>query len=234
MKVLIVEDDPFVAEDVKDNIEKLGYHVTAVAESYENALEAIGLRKPDLALLDIELKGPLSGIDLSYKLAEMEIPFIYLSSMQDISTYQLAKSSGPARNLSKPIDPINLRNALDEAFSAVKVVKRKESSQYFVNIGDGERIHLNVDNLVYMEAYGNSCKLFFKDKSRKVATSPMGNVFEKLCADKRMIQIHRSFCINVEHVESYSGNQVKMVSFNEKLTITEKYKTRFLQNHISI
>lgn len=233
MKVLIVEDDPFVAEDIKDSIEKLGYHITAVAESYENALEEIGLTKPDLALLDIELKGPLSGIDLSYRLAEMEIPFIYLSSMQDLSTYQLAKSTGPARNLAKPIDPINLRNALDEAFS-VKVAERKQTAQYFVNIGDGERIHLNVDNLVYMEAYGNSCKLFFKDKSRKVATSPMGNVFDKLCSDRRMIQIHRSFCINVDHVESYSGNQVKMVAWDEKLTITEKYKAQFLQNYISI
>ncbi len=100
--VLIVEDQFIEANDLRLMLQKAGYRVTGIARSVPNALELIGQEKPDVVLLDIFLKGPLTGIDLAKQLKEDSIPFIYLSanSTQDVLT--AAKATQPDGFLVKP------------------------------------------------------------------------------------------------------------------------------------
>ncbi|GAB4036121.1 sigma 54-interacting transcriptional regulator [Spirosoma gilvum] len=100
--VLIVEDQFIEANDLRLMLHKAGYRVTGIARSVPNALELIGQEKPDVVLLDIFLKGPLTGIDLAKQLREDSIPFIYLSanSTQDVLT--AAKATQPDGFLVKP------------------------------------------------------------------------------------------------------------------------------------
>ncbi|WP_338872590.1 sigma 54-interacting transcriptional regulator [Spirosoma sp. SC4-14] len=100
--VLIVEDQFIEANDLRLMLHKAGYRVTGIARSVPNALELIGQEKPDVVLLDIFLKGPLTGIDLAKQLKDDSIPFIYLSanSTQDVLT--AAKATQPDGFLVKP------------------------------------------------------------------------------------------------------------------------------------
>lgn len=65
VKILIVEDEAIVARDIKVCLNKIGYEVLGSYSSGEKALEAIEENKPELILMDIMLKGKMSGIDTS-------------------------------------------------------------------------------------------------------------------------------------------------------------------------
>ena len=75
IRVLIVEDETIVARDLQNMVEKVGYEVCGLATTGEEALELASSRKPDLALVDIVIKGSLDGIEIAKKdvrIAELE------------------------------------------------------------------------------------------------------------------------------------------------------------------
>ena len=228
MKILVVEDDPFVADDLVDKLTGLEYRVTAVAESYELALEAVEREKPDLALLDIELKGNKTGIDLGKELSKKDIPFIYLTSIQDMSTYLKAKDTAPLRNLPKPVDTLNLRNALLELnFTESKSAESPVVTDPIMLImtRDGIKLQINPDCITYLAAAGSYCEIYFEDGIKHVVVSSMKEVFEKLNHPK-MVRISRSNCINLKYVVSVRGNEVEMPN-KIQIPITESYKADF-------
>ena len=68
IKILIVEDETIVALDTKSTLIKLGYEVTDIVTTYEEALLSFSKNKPDIILMDIFLKNSLSGIDIAKKI----------------------------------------------------------------------------------------------------------------------------------------------------------------------
>ena len=100
--VLIVEDQFVEANDLHLMLQKAGYRVTGIARSVPKALELIEEEKPDVVLLDIFLKGPLTGIDLAQQLYKADIPFVYLSANSNQEVLAAAKATQPDGFLVKP------------------------------------------------------------------------------------------------------------------------------------
>jgi DNA-binding LytR/AlgR family response regulator len=223
MKILIVEDDPFVADDLKDKLEQLHYRITGIADSYESALESIREAKPDLALVDIELKGELTGIDLSEQLHQQHIPFIYLSSIQDLNTYFKARDTGPLKNLAKPIDLVNLRNALLDIESITPELKQE--LMHFFTDKDGIRKRVDPNQIVYLEAARSYCDVHFEDDSRSTLSTAMGNVVKKL-NHPDLLQISRFHFINRKHIKRIRGNEVQL-TIGPFLRISDSFKDGF-------
>src|SRR5215475_38358 len=94
-KVLIVEDELIVARDIRKTLERNGFRVVGVARTYEKALALVEEFNPSLALIDIFLKGNLTGIDLAKHLNERGIPFIYISANSNQKVLEAAKSTDP-------------------------------------------------------------------------------------------------------------------------------------------
>ena len=229
MKILIVEDEPFVADDLKDKLEQLHYRVTTIADSYEKALECIHAERPDLALLDIELKGALTGIDLSEKLTQLGIPFIYLTGIQDLTTYSLAKDTKPLKNLAKPIDLLNLRNALmDIDFTKVSTI-----TPIIHLIADKDKkLRIDPNDIVYIEAGRSYCDIHFIEKTKSTLTMSMGEFIEKLDWPD-VVRISRSHAVNLKHLERVSGNEVFMKNIKDPQRITDKFREDFFR-HLQI
>ena len=116
IKVLIVEDEYIVANDVRIVLEGAGYKVQGIACSINEADDFIRIDKPDLVLLDIQLKGMLSGIDLARKLKSQNIAFVYLSANSSHKILEEAKSTEPYGFLVKPFRPKDLLVTLDVAW----------------------------------------------------------------------------------------------------------------------
>lgn len=226
MKILIVEDDLLVARNIKDKLEKLQYHVTGIADSYEQALSAIETENPDLALLDIELKGSLSGIDLAEKLTAIGIPFIYLTSNQDFQTYTQAKNTQPLKNLAKPIDLLNLRNALWEIDLSKKVPV--EAIIHLISDGNGNKLRINPNDILYIKADGSYSQIYFIKEGKFTLTMNLKTLLQK--ADwPNIVRVLRSFAVNIQHVKSIIGNQIKMAD-DEIIDIAPTYKEKFLRH----
>ena len=77
-QILIVEDEFMVAEDIRRNLEDRGYTVSAVVSSGEEAIEKAEETRPDLVLMDLMLKGTMTGLQAAEKIREsLGIPVIY-------------------------------------------------------------------------------------------------------------------------------------------------------------
>ncbi|MEJ1241859.1 sigma-54 dependent transcriptional regulator [Chryseolinea sp. T2] len=114
-KIIVVEDEFIVSEDLRLIVEKAGYTVPGTAESVEEAERLIEFHRPGIVLLDINLKGPLTGIDLAIQLNARSIPFIYISAYCTQSILEEANKTNPYGFLVKPFRAADVRVALDIA-----------------------------------------------------------------------------------------------------------------------
>lgn len=114
--ILIVEDEFIVANDLRLLLEQAGYKVIAIAASTEEAEENLQEQKPDLVLLDIQLKGKLTGIDLARKLRAENIAFIYLSAYSNQKILEEARTTEPYGFIVKPFRQKDLLVTLDIAW----------------------------------------------------------------------------------------------------------------------
>src|ERR1044071_5167110 len=115
-RILIVEDEMIVASDLRLILEKAGYTINGIAASGNEAQEYIQQHKPDMVLLDIRLKGKLSGIDIARKLRAGNIPLIYLSANSNQAILEEAKATEPYGFLVKPFREKDLLVALEIAW----------------------------------------------------------------------------------------------------------------------
>ncbi|HXB44162.1 MAG TPA: response regulator, partial [Puia sp.] len=143
-KILIVEDELVVAEEIRLTIERAGYEFCGIAPSVNRALELVNQQKPCLVLVDIYLKGNLSGLDLAFELNEKDIPFLYLSANYDHQIMEVAKRTQPYGFVLKPIREKDLLIALDiahfrwEQKSQLKLQSTKTSIDKKINQQPGK------------------------------------------------------------------------------------------------
>jgi len=115
LKILIVEDEFIVANDLRIILEKAGYHVCGTASSVSKARVLLAQHRPDWVLVDIILKGDYSGIDLANELSKQDIPFIFISANTNQRTLEAAKVTRPHGFLVKPFREKDLFIMLDIA-----------------------------------------------------------------------------------------------------------------------
>jgi PAS domain S-box-containing protein len=115
-RVLVVEDEIVVSEDLQQRLRKLGFEVTGAADSAAEAIELATVMQPDVALMDIMLHGRPEGIEAAEHLrSKLDIPVIYLTAHSDPATLQNAKRTDPAGYIIKPFNDTQLRVALELA-----------------------------------------------------------------------------------------------------------------------
>ncbi|MBK8608557.1 MAG: response regulator transcription factor [Chitinophagaceae bacterium] len=115
-RVLIVEDEPIIAEDIASALRTNDFDVSAIAYSMEDALEELKNNQPDLVLLDINLNGSEEGIEIAKVINEKyALPFVFLTSYSDKITLQHAKSTEPSGYVVKPFSEAGLYATLEIA-----------------------------------------------------------------------------------------------------------------------
>lgn len=113
-RILIAEDENIIAKDLENTLIKLGYQVVGSVRSGEELLKKYAGTSPDLILMDINLKGKLSGIDVSRELRKSkEVPLIYLTALADSITLNEAKYTEPLGYIVKPFDEDTLRTSIE-------------------------------------------------------------------------------------------------------------------------
>jgi PAS domain S-box-containing protein len=121
-KVLIVEDEPIVALDLQQELEKFGCEVVALAQSADEALMAVEESQPDLALMDLHIVGSLDGIQTARLLRDAyQIPSIFLTAYSDDTTIERAVREMPYGYLTKPFQTRELKATLQVALHKAKV-----------------------------------------------------------------------------------------------------------------
>jgi DNA-binding NtrC family response regulator len=138
VKILIVEDEFIVANDLKIMLTRAGFSVVGIAASVSQARRLIELKHPDWILLDIMLKGDQTGIDLGRELMREGIPFIYISANTNQRTLEDAKTTQPYGFLVKPFRERDLFVMLDIASYKFSL----ETGKITVPQGNSRRLHI--------------------------------------------------------------------------------------------
>lgn len=124
-RILIVEDESIVAEDLKTVLEKLGYEVIGIMADSDRAVAEASAAKPDMVLMDIALPGTMDGVELAVHLRRRHhLPILFLTAHSDESTLARAKAADPFGYVIKPFEEQSLRSTLEMALNKVQMEKR--------------------------------------------------------------------------------------------------------------
>jgi DNA-binding NarL/FixJ family response regulator len=116
IRVLIVEDDPIISEDIRDMLTSVNYQVVGTAYNKDDALILIEKMKPDLVLLDINLDGNFEGFEIAdYINKTRKVPFLYLTSYSGKDIVGKAKQTLPMGYIVKPFNEQELFTSIEIA-----------------------------------------------------------------------------------------------------------------------
>lgn len=222
IRILIVEDEPIIAADLADRLAEMGYDVAGQCSSGEEALELVPGVSPDLILMDIHLEGAMDGIETATRMnLKQNIPIIFLTSNSDDGTFTRAKTTMPAAFLSKPFRGKDLKHAIDLAISraskkpppAPSSPEPTEQTYLFqdrIFIKSKDRlIRLFLHDILWLEADDYYCRLVMPGKEILI-TQTLKQIGETLAEVPGLMRIHRSYIVNLAHVEEIGDISVRI------------------------
>jgi two-component system, response regulator PdtaR len=115
LRVLVVEDEAMVSDFILAILEDSPHHVVGVAETGADALRLAEAGSPDVALVDIKLRGAMDGVELAGQLRQRspDIHIVFASGSHDPANRARAEALAPDAFLKKPFMPGQLLAALD-------------------------------------------------------------------------------------------------------------------------
>jgi two-component system, LytTR family, response regulator LytT len=224
VKILIVEDELIIAEDIRMQLIHFGYEVTGVAINYNQALNAIMENMPDMVLVDIGIEGNKDGIELgAFLKSDADIPFIYLTSNAEKAVIDRAKTTFPNAYLLKPFKAQALYAAIEIALAnghgTPDIDDTTNSTlgelQYYVL---KDSIFVKKDNTFYKVKFAdilfirvtdNQLNLFIADNQVLNIDSPLAPL-AGLLTESWFCQTHPAYIVNLNHLDEFNDNRIKI------------------------
>lgn len=229
--VLVVEDESIVSKDIQHSLKKLGYHVVGAASTGEQAVELAREHVPDIILMDIMLKGEMSGIDAAEAIRkEANIPVIFLTAYADESTLAKAKVTQPYGYIIKPFKEIDIHTSIEMALYKHKkeaevlkerdmlyaLVENKDSNKDILFVQSNSRlVKLNTKDIYFVEALKDYVVINLLN-TRYTVHSTMKDIEAKL-PENEFIRVHRSFIVRVDKITAIE--QPNLILENDKKVI---------------
>ena len=233
-KVLIVEDEFSIALDIKFSLEKLGYIVVGIGNSYEEAIQFTTEHLPDVVIMDINITGEKNGIVAAEDIYDkFKIPIVFLTAYGDDKTFKEALKSRPFGFLLKPFNVKELSFAIQIALQGrASITPPIEDTKPQIKVADtlfvkdkSQLVRVKLDQILWVEAMDNYSKVITKEKKILVSMF-LKELYEKLPHDK-FLRIHRSYVValdkidKIEHRLIYIGDQ--------DIPVSKAYKDQLLE-----
>ncbi len=240
IKILVVEDEMIIGAKISMDLVALGYEVTGILPRGEEVLNHVKENKPDLILLDIQLKGKMDGIETAALLdQQFQIPIIFLTANSDEVTFNRAKTTKPAAFISKPFKQIDLQRAIELAISRIAnpdndnltgTDNRNEepfilSDRIFVRHKE-KMVKIMIADILYIEAERNYSRIFTFTKEYLLSVT-LKTIEEKF-PDKLFKRIHRSYFVNLQHIEAVAEDHV--IIGHKKIPLSDSLRGNLLQH----
>lgn len=127
-RVLIVEDETLIAEELRERLSRFGYSVIAAVDTADEGIAIATRERPDLVLMDIRLKGEKDGVRAAQEIRQqMDVPIVYVTAYSDRLTVDRASQSEYDAYLLKPFHRRELESTIEVAMQrhALRVRQRK-------------------------------------------------------------------------------------------------------------
>lgn len=237
LKILIVEDEQNYADTLEMFVDELGYDPAGIASEGKKAMTLFNELEPDLVLMDINLEGELTGIDLARIFqGQRETPIIFITSFEDKETFDRAKQTGPFAYLIKPFEPNILQRSIELAFQQTFADGEQvfESQQEVVLTSDSffvkERsklIKINIADILWIEVEDKYCMLNTALKKFALRTS-LKELASKLDASM-FVQTHRSHIVNANAIEDIDLSLFVVRVNGKEVPLGRAHKDEFIK-----
>lgn len=226
LRILVVEDEIVIAMDLQELLEELGYEVPVIATSYNEAIAELKNTTYDLAMLDIQIEGEKSGIDIArYINIENNIPVIFLTSNTDKKTINEAVATKPSAYLVKPFNVHDLYSSIELAISNFEkdpeVVMESQKISDAIFIKNKHLFHkIKFEEIVYIQSQHVYIEIYTKNGSKHLLRNSLGEFINKL--PKNFFRTHRSFAINLNFLDAI--NSLVVIVNNQTVPISKTHR----------
>lgn len=233
MKFLVVEDEKLYAQQLEMQIEQLNFSLIDIAEDAETALKLFDKQKPDIALIDINLKGEMNGLELGkwLKRFDEKIIIIFITSLQGEEYFEQAKEMAAFSFLTKPVEQTTLKRTIELALAQhKKEIKKEEFSEFgdlFIK-NRSKHIRIKQIEILFVEADDKYCNIYIENKKRLIERSSLTQ-FNKRLDPNLFAQTHRSYTINLSKVEEINTSDMTIKLGNHAIPLGESFKKYFLK-----
>jgi len=216
--------------------------VLGQAGTVEEAVEGIRRCEPAVIFLDVQMNGE-TGFDVLDRLPHTNFEIIFTTAYQEYAVKAFRYSA--IDYLIKPIDPAELEAATQKAIDKIRLEQSRTDLQLNVlrqQMAEGRKfsdkiaiptpeglLFIRVEEIVYCQGQGNYTELFLSD-GKKITSSHTLRAYEDMLAGRDFFRTHKSFLINLQHIEAYrkgEGGNVVM-SNGREIEVARRNKSGFL------
>lgn len=232
VKILVVEDEMVIADNICLILEDLGYEVLEPAINYEEAVQTIESDQPDIAILDIQLGGKKDGVDLAWTIKEQyDFPIIFLTSNADASTIERVKKVGPPAYLVKPFKKDDLYTSIELALHGYAEQKSQGKVDEELLIKDAIFVKeknlfhkIKLDDIRFLKSDHVYVEVHTTNNQKHLIRGSLTDLSERL--PKNFYRTHRSYTINVDHMDAINSAYVLMNG--DQIPIGKNYRDNLL------
>lgn len=237
INILVTEDEIIVRKDIERCLTNLGYNVVATADNGEDAIELALKHKPDLALMDIMIKGDMNGIAAAEEIKRnIDIPVVFLTAYADENTLNEAKMAEPHGYILKPFKDVDIQTAIEMALHKHgKEQELKLESDFLRSLAEHKSdadvifvknrsrlVRVKNEDLLFVEALKDYVVVHTRQESYTIH-STMKEVEQKL-NPRQFVRVHRSFIVNIDAVESIKYAMITMEGMEKEIPVGGSYK----------
>lgn len=237
VNVLVTEDESIVRKDIEKTLQKLGYNVIGTADTGEKAIELATSLKPDVALMDIMLKGEMTGIEAAEKIkSKIDIPIIFLTAYADEKTLGKAKITEPHGYILKPFKEIDIQTSIEIAIHKHKketelkvendllrsLARHKADADYLFVKSKSRLVKLNTGNIIAIEALKDYVVINTNEENYTIH-STMKDIERKL-PEQIFQRVHRSFIVNMDKIEAIQAANLILTGYGKEVPIGGSYR----------
>lgn len=231
-KVLIVESNSVFAAQLEIYLRKWGYISTGLCKSGAVAIKTIRQKRPDLIIMDIDLNGLYSGLEVGEKIKDLTIPIIYMTGLEDKKNFQAAIKAENITYLVKPFDMSSLKGIIDfhleqkNSTPSQKEITNPPQNGLFVK-KNKELIKVEPSSIDWINSSANYC-IISTNSNRYLVRMSMKQVME-LLPKNVFVRIHKSYCINLHAVIGILLVENKVRIGEDLLPIGRHYRKKLLE-----
>lgn len=221
MKILICDDDREVAGNIEKEVSeffKIKHSAIAIDVFFDGSFINESSQNYDIAILDIVMNG-IDGITAAKKLKEKNPNTVFIFETANREYLDEVMDLKAIRLIEKPIEKSKLISALEKAVEVIN------SRQFEFFISDGAYyVKTRVEDVIYFECNGHHT--YIKTINKKYESNKNLNYWENRFSNVFFYRIHKSFLINVKHINAYKRDAVIMDN-NDIISISRRHQSDF-------
>ena len=215
-KILVVEDEAITSLELTRMLKRWGFEVVGDVVSGQEALDMARDLKPDLIIMDIHLKGDMSGVDAAKEISKIyDVPIIFLTAHGNQAIISKAKEVKPVHYIIKPYRENELRFAVESGLEKHKIFTEMKNSDLSYramakNIpGIVFRIHLDDGRIEFFNDYLQEITGYSPSDIEKADLAVMGSFIVEEDLNNVLASIHEAIETGLPYEVAYHIRDIK-------------------------